>query len=56
MKKDDVPQDNSKSYQGQKKLLYAVDENGHYQGVASTGWDVEAQDNGKVSNLVAAVR
>jgi len=42
MKKTDVPQDNSKSYDGQKKLLYAVDDSGHYQGVSSTGWDVES--------------
>ena len=42
MKKDDVPQDNSKSYQGQNKLLYAVDENGHYQGVKSSGWEIES--------------
>lgn len=42
MNKNDVPQDNSKSYQGQKKLLYAVDDTGHYQGVSSTGWEVES--------------
>lgn len=42
MKKDDVPQDNSTTYQGQRKLLYAVDRDGRYQGVASSGWDVES--------------
>ncbi|NNG41405.1 hypothetical protein HJP15_00370 [Pseudoalteromonas sp. NEC-BIFX-2020_002] len=42
MKKDDVPQDNSKSYQGQNKLLYAVDDSGHYQGVKSSGWEIES--------------
>ncbi|MEL0646127.1 hypothetical protein V6257_08465 [Pseudoalteromonas issachenkonii] len=41
MKKDEVPQDNSKSYQGQNKLLYAVDDSGHYHGVKSSGWEVE---------------
>ncbi|MBQ4833495.1 hypothetical protein J8L70_09615 [Pseudoalteromonas sp. MMG010] len=42
MKKQHVPQDNSKSYQGQNKLLYAVDDNGHYEGVKSSGWEVES--------------
>lgn len=42
MDKKDVPQDNSATYQGQKKLIYAVDESGHYQGVKSTGWEVES--------------
>ncbi|WP_394228158.1 hypothetical protein [Pseudoalteromonas spongiae] len=42
MKKDQVPQDNSKIYQGQSKLVYAVDEMGHYAGVKSSGWDVES--------------
>lgn len=42
MKKQDVPQDNSKSYQGQNKLVYAVDDSGHYQGVKSSGWEVES--------------
>lgn len=42
MDKKDVPQDNSATYQGQKKLIYAVDESGHYQGVTSTGWEVES--------------
>lgn len=41
MKKEHVPQDDSDVYQGQKKLLYAVDKDGHYQGVKSSGWDVE---------------
>ncbi|MEL0602810.1 hypothetical protein [Pseudoalteromonas undina] len=42
MKKHDVPQDNSKTYQGQNKLVYAVDERGHYEGVKSSGWEVES--------------
>jgi hypothetical protein len=41
MKVDEVPQDDIKAYRGQTKLFYAVDESGHYQGVKSTGWDVE---------------
>ena len=41
MKKEQVPQDSCKSYDGHKKLMYAVDDNGHYQGVKSSGWEVE---------------
>ena len=41
MKKEQVPQDQCKSYDGHKKLMYAVDEQGHYQGVSSSGWEVE---------------
>ncbi|MBU2871635.1 helix-turn-helix domain-containing protein [Colwellia sp. E2M01] len=41
MKKDQVPQDSCKSYDGHKKLIYAVDDTGHYQGVQSSGWEVE---------------
>jgi len=42
MKLDDVPQDSSSTYGGHCKLLYAVDEQGHYQGAQSAGWDDEA--------------
>jgi len=42
MNEKDVPQDESTTYQGQKKLIYAVDESGHYQGVKSSGWEVES--------------
>ncbi len=41
MKTDQVPQDNIASYGGHKKVVYAVDEAGHYQSVQSSGWDVE---------------
>lgn len=42
MEKDSVPQDNSPTYAGLRKLLYAVDANGKYTGVPSTGWEVES--------------
>lgn len=42
MNEKDVPQDNSATYQGQKKLVYAVDETGDYRGVKSSGWEVES--------------
>lgn len=41
MKKEQVPQDSCKSYNGHKKLIYAVDDKGHYEGVKSSGWEVE---------------
>lgn len=42
MNKDDVPQDQSPTYDGLKKLIYAVNKEGHYQGIKSTGWEVES--------------
>lgn len=42
MKKDDVPQDNSRTYGGHKKLMYATNDDGGYEGVQSSGWEVEA--------------
>ena len=43
MKTDEVPQDNSKTYYGHKRLLYAQTEQGHYTSVKSTGWEAEEQ-------------
>lgn len=42
MRIDDVPQDESSTYAGHKKLLYAQDRSGAYTGVQSSGWDAEA--------------
>ena len=42
MEKDAVPQDASPTYGGLTKLLYAVDGQGKYTGVKSSGWDVES--------------
>ncbi|WXL26248.1 hypothetical protein WG219_01820 [Ectopseudomonas mendocina] len=42
MKLDEVPQDSTTVYGGHSKLLYAVDESGHYQGAQSAGWEPEA--------------
>lgn len=41
MKTDDVPQDEARTYGGQKKLMYAVREDGEYASVKSAGWEVE---------------
>jgi len=37
-----VPQDASATYGGLRKLLYAVDEQGEYTGVQSSGWEAES--------------
>ena len=41
MEKNSVPQDPSPTYEGQRKLLYAVDDKGQYTGVQSAGWEAE---------------
>lgn len=42
MKENRVPQDTSKTYGGNKKLLYATDNDGHYTQVNSSGWEIES--------------
>jgi len=42
VEKGTVPQDASPTYGGLRKLLYAVDEQGQYTGVPSSGWEVES--------------
>jgi len=42
MDKQSVPQDHSPTYEGLRKLMYAVDENGKYIGVTSSGWEAES--------------
>jgi hypothetical protein len=41
MNKNDVPQDNNRTYAGHKKVIYAVNESGSYERVGSTGWEAE---------------
>lgn len=43
MKQDEVPQDASPVYIGQRRLLYAVDEQGNYGEARSSGWEVETE-------------
>lgn len=41
MKRDEVPQDQSATQAGQRKALYAVDTEGRYGVVPSSGWEPE---------------
>jgi len=41
MKLDDVPQDQSRSLEGQRKRLYARNADGDYTTVLSSGWEAE---------------
>ncbi|MGI9309647.1 MAG: hypothetical protein ACR2P6_10320 [Gammaproteobacteria bacterium] len=41
MKKDEVPQDSSAAYAGQKKAVYATDTEGRYGLTRTTGWEAE---------------
>jgi len=41
MKLDEVPQDNSKTYSGHRKLLYAHSQETGYTPVQSSGWNIE---------------
>lgn len=41
MQKKQVPQEEGSTYGGHRKLLYAVDTDGRYTRVQSSGWEVE---------------
>jgi hypothetical protein len=41
MKTEHVPQDQSKTYAGHQKVIYAVNKQGHYEKVESSGWEPE---------------
>jgi hypothetical protein len=41
VRKDDVPQDVARAFLGQRKALYAIDEQGEYAIVRSAGWEAE---------------
>ena len=41
MKKSEVPQEENSLFNGAKKALYALDEDGEYTTIASSGWHVE---------------
>lgn len=46
MKRDEVPQDQVAHYGTARKAMYALDRDGHYVTVASTGWEAEATVTG----------
>lgn len=41
MKKDEVPQDQAPAFEGQKKAIYALDDDGRYTITGSSGWEAE---------------
>jgi len=41
MRVDEVPQDNSATFAGGRKAMYALGEDGKYRIVPSSGWEVE---------------
>lgn len=53
MDHSEVPQDNSHTYGGHRKLLYATDREGNYVGVPSTGWEAEEIATGSALDLLA---
>ncbi len=48
-----MPQDNSHTYGGHRKLLYATDAQGEYHGVTSTGWEAETIATDSALDLLA---
>lgn len=54
MDKTEVPQDNSPTYGGHRKLLYATDAQGEYVEVRSTGWEAERLATESALDLLAA--
>jgi len=43
MKAQEVPQDDSRIYRGEKRAVYATSKDGEYGVVASSGWDAEEE-------------
>ncbi len=41
MKQDEVPQQNAKAFMGHSKVLYALDDTGHYTPTPCSGWEAE---------------
>jgi hypothetical protein len=41
MKVSEIPQDNVKTLQGEKKALYAIDDRGNYTRSTTSGWEAE---------------
>jgi len=43
MRENEVPQDDSAIYNGQKRAVYATTQDGEYSVVASSGWEAEEE-------------
>ena len=56
MDKDEVPQDGIPSYGGRRKLFYAVDREGEYVSVPSSGWEAEAAATGSALDEIERQR
>lgn len=56
MEKDEVPQDGIASYGGGRKLCYAVDRDGNYVTVRSSGWEAEAIATGSALDALEALK
>ena len=56
MKADEVPQDGIPTYGGRRKLFYAVDRDGAYVTVRSSGWEAEAIATGSALDEIERQR
>jgi len=53
---NDVPQDRIPTYGGRRKLFYAVDRDGSYVAVRSSGWEAEAVATGSALEEIECLR
>jgi len=56
MDEGDVPQDGIPTYGGRRKLFYAVDKDGAYVAVRSSGWEAEAIATGSALDAIEGLR
>ena len=56
MDQDEVPQDGVPTYGGRRKLFYAVDRDGAYVAVSSSGWEAEAIATGSALDEIERER
>ena len=56
MDESDVPQDGIPTYGGRRKLFYAVDKDGAYVTVRSSGWEAEAIATSSALDVIEGLR
>lgn len=56
MDADEVPQDGIGTYGGRRKLFYAVNADGDYVAVRSSGWEAEAVATGAALDALTVLR